>query len=85
VDVYLQGFLTLALYGGECSVSRSGRFIPGENLMYPLDPGHCTEVGNCILHIFMLCAAVLWYCDSLMTLHVARQRINEGKVESYAA
>jgi hypothetical protein len=30
VDVQIHIFLTSALVGGECSASRSGRFIPGE-------------------------------------------------------
>jgi hypothetical protein len=30
VDVYIQIFLTSALVGGEWSVSRPGRFTPGE-------------------------------------------------------
>jgi hypothetical protein len=30
VDVYIQVLLTLALVGGECSASLTGRFIPGE-------------------------------------------------------
>jgi hypothetical protein len=30
VDIYTQVFLTSALVGGECSPSRSCRFIPGE-------------------------------------------------------
>jgi hypothetical protein len=58
-EVYLKGFLTLAIYEGEWSASRSGCFIPGEIVMYPLDTGRCTEACNCILQLCAVCCRVV--------------------------
>jgi hypothetical protein len=36
VEVQLQTFLTSAVYGGEWSASRSGRFTPRERALVPI-------------------------------------------------